>query len=92
MKYLGVAEIYIRRIAQNVPILMIFLKKSGEHDPVHPDIKISLLYGSHSPSVTSLKTSMPRSATGLISCIKLICNSRGVDGSGRSRVNELSNE
>ena len=51
--YLGVAEIYIPRIAQNVPILMIFSQIFGEHAP----IKIISFTRFHSPSVTPTSTS-----------------------------------
>ena len=89
VKYLGMAEIYIRRIAQNVHY--IFTNFPGSMPPYTPPVTISLLYRSHSPSVTPLQKSMLRSTTDLISCT-LICKPRGVDRSGRSRVNELLNE
>ena len=58
---MGVAEIYIRRIAQTVPILMIFSQIfRGACPPYTPSIKISLLYRSHSPSVTPPQKSMLR--------------------------------
>ena len=80
VKYLGVAEIYIPRIAQNVPILMIFFSQI-----FRGTCKVSFTIG-HPTSKSDAKECYR-----LISC-KLICHPRGVDKRGRSRVNELLNE
>ena len=79
VKYLGMAEIYIRRIAQNVPILMIFSQifPGACHSDFAP-VQVSFTIG-HSTSKIDVVECY--TATG-----------RGVDRSGRSRVNELLNE
>ena len=90
VKYLGVAEIYIPRIAQNVPIVMIFFTNfPGSMPPYTPPLRLAHLQGLIHHRSPPLQKAMLRSATCLISC-KLICQSRGVRG--RSRVNELLNE
>ena len=90
MKYLGVAEIYIRRIAQNVPILMIFSQIfRGACPRTHP-LRLAYLQG-------LIHHRSPTSKNDAKECYRpdqLYVNlqARGVDKSGRSRVNELLNE
>ena len=59
--------------------------------PYTPSIRLAHLQGLIHHRSPPLQKAMLMSATGLISC-KLICQSRGVDKSGKSRVNELLNE
>ena len=94
VKYLGVAEIYIPRIAQNVPILMIFSQIfRGACPRTPPPLRLAHLQGLIHHRSLPLQKAMLRSATGLISCTcKFICQSCGVDKRGRSTVNELLNE
>ena len=84
VKYLGVAEICIRRIAQNVPILILFSNFFRGTCPRTTPLFRSYTGFIHPTSKIDATEWHGVCATGLISCL-LICKPRGVDRSGRSR-------
>ena len=81
VKFLGMAEIHISRIVQNVPILMIFSQIFRGACP-------PLRFRSSAGLIHHRSPHFKNRCYGVIQ----VCQPRGVDRSDRSRVNELLNE